>query len=98
MHRHNDYIVYVYKIGRVKTDECIISGISAANGRQRGSLIKLIGCGPYVVTLLYHAPVAKLNHKHRIPGDQEDRRIEEFADQGHDKLRLSCKTHVECSR
>ena len=47
----------------------------------------------------YHAPVVKLNHKHRIPGDQEDRKIEEFADEGQDsKLRLSCKTHVERSR
>ena len=51
-----------------------------------------------MVTLLCHAHVVRLNHKHRIPGDQEDRSIEEFADQGQDKLRLSCKTHVERSR
>ena len=84
----------------MKTDEYVIAGISAANGRQRGSLIKLIGYGPFVVTLFfYHAPVVKLNHKHRIPGDQEDRRIEGFADEGQDiELQLSWKTHVECNR
>ena len=42
----------------------------------------------------YHAHVVKMNHKHSIPSDQEDKRIEEFADQGRDKLKLSCKTHA----